>query len=227
MKILHSPNFDNRNPNISLDFIVLHYTGMKDEKSALARLCDPASKVSAHYVIGEGGGVWQLVDESKRAWHAGISFWRGIRDMNSTSIGIELVNPGHEFGYRAFPEKQIDALIKLLRHLIRRHRMSAQTALLAHSDISPARKQDPGELFPWQFLAKEGLGMWPCPCPKDFAETSKRKVSEPLDLIGYNTTDLPAALLAFQCRYCPKNMTGKADKETVAKMRALIRLMSA
>jgi N-acetylmuramoyl-L-alanine amidase len=227
MKIIRSPNFDQRDPDIMLDFIVLHYTGMKDEEGALARLCDPASKVSAHYVIGEGGGVWQLVDESKRAWHAGISFWRGTRDMNSASIGIELVNPGHEFGYRAFPAKQIAALEKLLRQLILRHRMTAQTALLAHSDIAPARKQDPGELFPWQYLAKEGLGMWPHPGPKDFMPASRRKAAELLDLIGYNTTDLPAALLAFQRRYCPKNMTGKVDKKTVATMRALIRLMSA
>src|ERR1700733_422901 len=153
-----SPNFDARDPSVPLQTIVLHYTGLKTGEEASARLCDPASKVSAHYVIEEDGRIFQLVDEKNRAWHAGKSFWRGITDLNSTSIGIELVNPGHQFGYRAFPAAQIAALKPLLRDIMWRHKMPP-SALLAHADIAPVRKEDPGELFPWQDLAKEGLGV--------------------------------------------------------------------
>jgi N-acetylmuramoyl-L-alanine amidase len=225
MKDRLSPNFDTRDPAVALEYIVLHYTGMKNEESALARLCDPAAKVSAHYVIGEDGAIWRLADEDKRAWHAGKSFWRGVTDVNSASVGIEMVNPGHEFGYRPFPDAQIIALKKLAHRIIARHRMSAATALLAHSDIAPARKQDPGELFPWAELAKEGLGLWPSPSPQDFAPASEDEISKMLGFIGYDTTDLSAALLAFQRRYCPEKMTGKADEESIARMRALKRLI--
>ena len=156
--LMRSPNFNDRADGIKLAYIILHYTGMKDAASALERLCDPAAQVSAHYMIDEDGSVIQLVDEAKRAWHAGKSFWRGITDMNSASIGIELVNPGHEFGYRPFPAAQITALKKLLHEIIARHGMNRKSCLLGHSDIAPTRKQDPGELFPWEELAKDGLG---------------------------------------------------------------------
>jgi N-acetylmuramoyl-L-alanine amidase len=219
-----SPNFNDRDPKIALDYIVLHYTNMKDAESALNRLCDPASQVSAHYVIGEDGHLWPLVDESLRAWHAGESFWRGIGDMNSASIGIELVNPGHSIGYRPFPDLQIAALKTFIRQIVARRGMSPTTALLAHSDIAPARKQDPGALFPWQSLAQEGLGIWPDPTPQDFASADEDDISEKLGFIGYDTSNFSAAVLAFQRRFYPENLTGKADPETAAKIRALRRL---
>ncbi|MFA4995442.1 MAG: N-acetylmuramoyl-L-alanine amidase [Bdellovibrionales bacterium] len=226
MKTLLSPNFNDRNSKIALDYIVLHYTGMKDEKSALARLRNPALNVSAHYVLGEAGNLYQLVDESERAWHAGESAWHGIKDMNSASIGIELVNPGHEYGYRPFADAQIISLKTLVREIIERHCMSSKTALLAHSDIAPTRKQDPGELFPWESLALDELGMWPSPNPKDYAPVKKDEVAKTLHMIGYDTTDAEAALLAFQRRYCPENMGKGEDKDTVAKLRALKRQLN-
>ena len=216
-----SPNFNARASGIALDYIVLHYTGMQDAQTALSRLCDPSSQVSAHYVIDEEGSVTQLVDCSKRAWHAGQSFWRGITDMNSASIGIELVNPGHEFGYRPFPPAQIAALTKLLPEIIARHKMNAATCLLAHSDIAPARKQDPGEFFPWAELAREGFGLWPL--SGDKAAMTEAEAIHLLDKIGYDTTAPHEALLAFQRHYCPYRLTGTLDTETAACLRALIK----
>lgn len=217
-----SPNFDERNPAVPLHYIVLHYTGMRTGDEALQRLCDPAAKVSAHYVIDEAGKVYGLVDEAKRAWHAGQSFWRGLTDLNSASIGIELVNPGHEFGYAPFPAAQIDALKALLRDIVTRRGLNPKTALLAHSDIAPDRKTDPGELFPWEELAEAGFGQWPKPAPEDRATMNEADIQRLLSGIGYD----PAAksrLLAFQRRYDQKNLTGKAEAETTAKLRALAR----
>ena|SRR3984957_14565021 len=226
-----SSNFNDRDKNVPLHYIVLHYTGMKTGGEALARLCDPAAKVSAHYLIEEDGRVFHLVEEDKRAWHAGESCWRGVRDMNSASIGIELVNPGHQFGYRAFPVVQIEALKKLLREIIARHKLNAQTGLLAHADIAPGRKEDPGELFPWEKLAKEGLGIWPAPKPEDYGDAEDDEVQNLLRAIGYDvpTTgayDLAtrAALLAFQRHYQPDNLTGTPERETIARLRAVVRL---
>jgi N-acetylmuramoyl-L-alanine amidase len=217
MKSLSSPNFNMRAAGIKLEYIVLHYTGMQDAASALTRMCDPEAQVSAHYMVDEGGSVTQLVPESSRAWHAGKSFWRGITDINSASIGIELVNPGHEFGYRAFPDTQIAALTELLTSIIARHNMNPKTCLLAHSDIAPTRKQDPGEFFPWRDLAQQGLGLWPV--PKDFTLASEMEVDGWLQGIGYDTTYLHEAVVAFQRRYYPENMIGNADQETVARLR--------
>jgi N-acetylmuramoyl-L-alanine amidase len=219
MKKISSPNFNERAAGVALDYIVVHYTGMQDAASAIARLCDPAARVSAHYIIDEDGSVTQLVAEEKRAWHAGVGFWRGITDINSASIGIELVNPGHEFGYRAFPAAQIAALKELMRGVIARHRMKAATAPIAHSDIAPSRKQDPGELFPWQALAKEGFGLWPS--PKDYAPATEGEIEELLGAIGYDVTSYHDALLAFQRRFHPENVTGESSIETVARLRAL------
>ncbi len=227
MKNRFSPNFNDRNSKIPVEFIVLHYTGMKDEESALARMVNPTMNVSAHYVIGESGNVWQLVDEADRAWHAGESMWRGIRDMNSASVGIELVNPGHQYGYRPFTDAQIIALKTLVREIIERHRLSPTLALVAHSDIAPTRKNDPGELFPWKSLAIDGLGLWPDPNPQDFAPPKKNEVAETLYAIGYDPSDLDAALMAFQRRYCPENMGKGEDKDTVARLRALKRQVCA
>ncbi|MDR3423524.1 MAG: N-acetylmuramoyl-L-alanine amidase [Alphaproteobacteria bacterium] len=225
MKFSPSPNFDNRAFGVALDYIVLHYTGMNDAASAQARLCDPAARVSAHYLIEENGDLTQLVDETRRAWHAGQSFWRGATDLNSASIGIELINPGHEFGYRPFPEPQLEALKKLLREIIARHHMNPATALLAHSDIAPTRKQDPGELFPWQDLAQEGFGLWPAPLPSDYAPADAQEIDALLAFIGYDTTSPQDSLRAFQRRYRPKNLAGISDNETTAILRALKRFI--
>ena len=227
MKRLSSPNYNDRNSKIPVEYIVLHYTGMKDEKSALDRLLNPTMNVSAHYVIGEDGNVWHLVDENERAWHAGDSTWRGIKDMNSASVGIELVNPGHQYGYRPYTDAQILALKPLMREIIARHVLSSATSLLAHSDISPSRKEDPGELFPWESLALDGLGLWPIPSPQEFGPIKKNEVAETLYAIGYDTSDGEAALMAFQRHYCPENMGKGEDKDTIAKLRALKRQMSA
>src|SRR6185312_2759816 len=153
-----SPNHDAR--DAAIDMLVLHYTGMQSAQAALERLCDPAAMVSAHYTIDETGTVYAHVPEARRAWHAGVSFWAGRRNLNACSIGIELVNPGHEFGYRAFSDAQIAALIELATGIVSRHAIVA-ARVLGHSDIAPARKEDPGELFPWARLAREGIGQWP------------------------------------------------------------------
>lgn len=152
MKLLHdykSPNFgDRRGGHDAPSMIIIHYTGMKTGKAALERLCDPAAEVSAHYCIEENGDIYALVDEDKRAWHAGVSAWEGEGDINSASIGIELVNPGHEWGYRAFPDVQITALIALTRDIRGRYDIPV-SRILGHEDVAPGRKTDPGELFPW------------------------------------------------------------------------------
>ena len=159
-----SPNQDDRG-GAAIDMLVLHYTGMITAEAALSRLCDPAAKVSAHYTIDEDGTIYAHVPEARRAWHAGVSFWAGKRNVNARSIGIELVNPGHEFGYRAFPRSQIAALIDLCRDILARHPIPA-ARVLGHSDVAPARKEDPGELFPWAQLAEAGIGLWPQPAQR-------------------------------------------------------------
>src|SRR4029077_12116286 len=155
-----SPNHDARPEGGRVDMLVLHYTGMKTAAEAIDRLCDPAAKVSAHYAIDEDGTVWRLVEESRRAWHAGVSFWQGTRDVNAASIGIELVNPGHDWGYRAFPDAQMVALETLCHGLLLRHPIP-RDRVVGHSDVAPLRKQDPGELFDWPRLAEAGIGLWP------------------------------------------------------------------
>jgi N-acetylmuramoyl-L-alanine amidase len=215
-----------------LQYIVLHYTGMKSGAEALERLCDPASQVSAHFVIEEDGRIFKLVDESKRAWHAGKGSWRGVTDINSASIGIELVNPGHQFGYRPFPAAQIAALKVLLRDLIQRHNLSPTQCLLAHADIAPTRKEDPGELFPWEELAKTGLGLWPEVQVNDYGHADDAGVQDLLRKIGYDCPRSGAydretrpALIAFQRHYEPDNLTGTPERETIARLRALSRCL--
>ncbi|MGH6961034.1 MAG: N-acetylmuramoyl-L-alanine amidase [Dongiaceae bacterium] len=155
-----SPNHDARPAASAIDILLLHYTGMPSAEAALARLCDPTARVSAHYLIDEDGTAYALVPEERRAWHAGVSFWAGARDINARSIGIEIVNPGHEFGYRPFPEPQMVALEQLVHSILARHPIPAHR-VLGHSDVAPARKIDPGELFPWERLAQQGIGLWP------------------------------------------------------------------
>ena len=214
-----SPNFDER--TLPVTIIVLHYTGMQDAASAIARLTNAEAKVSSHYLIAEDGQIVRLVDESKRAWHAGKSYWRGITDLNSASIGIEIVNPGHEFGYRPFPIAQIDALIPLMQQITLRYKITRGN-VVGHSDIAPARKEDPGELFPWERLARLRLAL---PSPT-------KNLMDPhwtdggfllaLERFGYDVADPLAAIRAFQRRFRPTNLDGIIDGECRAKLLALL-----
>jgi len=154
-----SPNFNDRPAGTMVNAIIIHYTGMKTAKVALDRLCDPAAQVSAHYTIDEDGTIYHHVAPQKRAWHAGVSHWQDLSNFNDFSIGIELVNPGHEHGYRPFPDIQIDSLINLIKHLYEEFPIEKRL-VLGHSDIAPERKNDPGELFPWDRLAAENLAIY-------------------------------------------------------------------
>ncbi len=154
-----SPNFSERPEKAKIDTIVLHYTGMKSSKEALRRMCDPATEVSAHYCISEKGDIYQLVEDDSKAWHSGKSFWRGRDNINNYSIGIEIANYGHEWGYRPFEDEQIDSVINLCKSLIEEYDIKPYN-VVGHSDIAPERKEDPGELFPWKLLADEGIGLW-------------------------------------------------------------------
>ena len=153
-----SPNYNDRPDGAVVKSVIIHYTGMKTAEDALNRLCDPESKVSAHYTIDEDGTLYKHVDPDYRAWHAGVSKWGNLENFNDFSIGIELVNPGHEFGYRAFPQVQIDCLVALLKDLYARYPID-QNLVLGHSDIAPGRKRDPGSLFPWTRLVQENLAI--------------------------------------------------------------------
>lgn len=219
-----SPNFDSRATPTRVDILVIHYTGMKDAASAMARLCDSAAKVSSHYLIDESGTIFRLVEETQRAWHAGLSFWRGERDINSHSIGIELVNPGHEFGYRRFPERQMAALEALAKDILRRHPIPARN-VVGHSDVAPGRKQDPGELFDWQRFATAGIGLWPDRGRTEEEEGANR-IGDLLEFIGYDTADLDAATTAFQRRYRPEQVDGIADGQTIRRAAALLKLFA-
>ena len=214
-----SPNFDER--ALPVTMVVLHYTGMQDAASAIARLCDPEAKVSAHYLIAEDGQIVRMVDVAQRAWHAGKSFWRGITDINSASVGIEIVNPGHEFGYRPFPVAQIDALIGLMQDVTLRHRITRGN-IVGHSDVAPARKEDPGELFPWERLARLRLAL-PSPT-KNLMDPHWTDAGFLLALerFGYDVTDPIAAVRAFQRRFRPATIDGIIDGECRAKLLALL-----
>ncbi len=223
-----SPNREPRRGGRAPDLVILHYTGMRTAEAALTRLCDPRARVSAHYLIDEAGTLYRLVDEAERAWHAGLSAWEGESDVNSRSIGIELHNPGHEFGYRAFPEAQIARLIALLREIVPRHDIRPWH-ILGHSDVAPGRKQDPGELFPWQRLAEAGLGLWPRPDPTAPAWSSIATVQEMLHRFGYEVprhgqedAATRTVVAAFQRHWRPHRIDGVADRETVAILRGLL-----
>lgn len=223
MKQIPSPNFEERKPGIPLCLVVMHFTGMETAEAAITRMCDPATKVSAHYTIMENGDIVQLVDESKRAFHAGQSYWRGITDVNSASIGIELINPGHDHGYRPFPAAQIKAAMSLAQDIVTRHGMDPRMALVGHSDVAPVRRKDPGELFPWKEFADAGMGFWPA--PRDYSPATDAEILKLFHEIGYETVQPYHTVLAFQRHYYPENLTGVADNETVARARALRALM--
>lgn len=213
-----SPNFEARPANSPIDMLVIHYTGMVSGKAALNRLCDSAAGVSAHFLIDEDGTLYCLVDERARAWHAGQSLWRSNSDINDRSIGVELVNPGHEFGYRAFPDTQMERLIALAQDLIERHRIPPRN-VVGHSDIAPSRKQDPGELFDWRRLAAAGVGLWPEP-----ATSVDGDAAEILARYGYDIT-AAGTIMAFQRHFRQSDLTGIADDETTALAAGLLRLI--
>jgi N-acetylmuramoyl-L-alanine amidase len=201
-----------------IDTLVIHYTGMMPTLRARDWLCDPVSQVSAHYLIDEDGTTWRMVEEADRAWHAGVGAWRGWRDINSRSIGIELSNPGHDYGYRDFPDAQIETLIELARGILDRHPIPARN-VVAHSDIAPSRKIDPGELFPWDRLAASGIGFWPAAAAEPVAPDDAASI---LMAIGYDMAenDFPTVLSAFQRRFRPSCFDGVLDHETRARIAA-------
>lgn len=210
---LPSPNWDDR--KLPIEMVVLHYTEMPLD-AALERLTDPAAKVSAHYLITEAGEVIRLVNEDKRAWHAGLSFWRGHRDVNSASIGIELDNPGHALGYRPFPDAQIEALVPLLNRIVRAYDIP-RANVVGHSDVAPQRKIDPGELFPWDRLAEYRLCL-PRPERLDLGDPFDNDGAFYLALerFGYDITDGHKAVEAFQRRWRPERIDGLVDGEVRA-----------
>lgn len=234
-RFVSSPN---REPRLidTVDILLLHYTGMVDAASAEARLCDPAAKVSSHYIVDESGDIVQLVQESERAWHAGVSCWDGETDINSRSIGIEIVNGGHDFDLPEFPDRQIDAVIKLCSDIQSRWRIP-QSRVLAHSDVAPSRKSDPGEKFPWQTLHEAGVGLW---MPFRHVESSDSlrmgdcsllvaEVKKSLREYGYHvaiSASFDAAMrdvvIAFQRHFRPERIDGVIDASLLATLQQLL-----
>jgi N-acetylmuramoyl-L-alanine amidase len=215
-----SPNHGPRPEPGRIDMLVLHYTGMTTAAAALERLCDPVARVSAHYVVEENGVIWRLVPESRRAFHAGVSCWAGESDLNAVSLGIEIVNPGHEWGYRRFPEAQMASVEALCAELISRHSIPAHR-VVGHSDIAPNRKADPGELFDWPRLARAGIGIWPPANASEPArETDRAQSLADLAAIGYCAAkqSLGSAVMAFQRRFRPSLCDGRLDPETAARL---------
>jgi N-acetylmuramoyl-L-alanine amidase len=214
-----SPNFDER--TLPITMLVMHYTGMQSGAAAIDWLANPEARVSAHYVVHEDGQIVQMVREEQRAWHAGRSSWRGVTNINSASIGIEIVNPGHEFGYRPFPEAQMDSVLRLAKAIVDRHGIIPAN-VVGHSDIAPARKQDPGELFDWALLARHGIAT---PRPM------KGLMDPPwtdggfmlaLERYGYDISAAEAAVVAFQRRFRPELIDGVIDGESRAILLALL-----
>ena len=224
-----SPNVDERPEGCAVDCLILHYTGMKSGGEAQKRLSDPEAKVSAHYLLHEDGRIVRLVDENNRAWHAGVSSWQGRERLNDCSIGIEIVNPGHEWGYRPFTEAQYLALEWLCPQLMSRFAIPP-LRVLAHSDVAPDRKDDPGELFDWPRLAASGIGVWP-----EDGEGRPRALAEVLQQlheIGYSLPDpgddrsTVRRVAAFQRRYRPERVDGELDRQTLARLDGLLALVT-
>lgn len=236
IEISPSPNHGARALGKPIDMIVLHYTGMASADGACRWLCDPRSSVSSHYFVHEDGRILRLVEEERRAWHAGHSFWAGERDVNSRSIGIEIANPGHDFGYPDFPEVQIEAVIGLCRDILARHPIPAER-VLAHSDVAPQRKRDPGERFPWRRLAEAGIGRWQEPAAIEpggalFAGTfgaEVRDLQAGLAAYGYDVAqhglydfETERVVIAFQRHFRPALVDGVADRSTRQTLAALL-----
>lgn len=234
--VVPSANFGERKDGREADMIVLHYTGMPDVEGAIARLCTAGTDVSAHYIVLEDGRIVQCVPESKRAWHAGVSSWAGEDDINSCSIGVEVVNRGHDWGYPDFPLRQIAAVIALCRGIMLRRKVPPQR-VLAHSDVAPARKKDPGEKFPWHSLANSGVGHWVQPAPIVRGESLRlgsisdavRDLQLALARYGYGVPitgkyDGPTmeVVTAFQRHFRPARVDGVADRSTLATLHALL-----
>ena len=235
-KVFPSPNHGERKGVPNADSIVLHYTGMPTGAEALAWLCNPVSDVSCHYFVWEDGHVLQLVPESRRAWHAGVSHWAGAGDMNSRSIGVEIVNPGHAGGAPPFPDAQIQAVIRLCADICHRREIPPQR-VLAHSDIAPGRKVDPGEIFPWDCLNREGVGHWVAPEPisggRFFARGDEgqpvQALQAMLGLYGYGLQITGVydqatenVVAAFQRHFRPAKVDGVSDASTITTLRNLI-----
>jgi N-acetylmuramoyl-L-alanine amidase len=236
-EVRSSPNHNERRSGATADMIVLHYTGMRDNEASIRQLSNPASEVSAHYVVLQDGRIVQLVAESRRAWHAGVSSWAGETDVNSCSIGIEITNPGHEHGYPEFPKRQIAATTALCRSILTRHQIPPDR-ILAHSDIAPARKQDPGEKFPWKVLADSGIGLWVKPVSITqsgaiyvLGETNPviEEVQRLLARYGYGVNPTGYldgttrdAVAAFQRHFRPIRVDGIIDNSTIATLKALL-----
>jgi N-acetylmuramoyl-L-alanine amidase len=230
-----SPNHDER--GVAVDMLILHYTGMQTAAEAIERLRDPAAAVSSHYVVDEDGTVFRLVSEDRRAWHAGVSYWRGHAALNARSIGIEIVNPGHEWGYRDFPVLQLAAVCDLCLGILSRHAIPARN-VVGHSDVAPERKQDPGERFDWEVLAANSVGLWPANTV-DLGTTGAvrdalglRPVRAALAEIGYHVGPegaldpaLSSVLRAFQRHWRPEAVNGQADDGTLVRLLAVQKLV--
>ena len=232
-----SPNCDARKDGPP-DMILLHYTGMQTGQAALERLTTAASKVSAHYVVFEDGRIVQCVPEEMRAWHAGVSSWAGETDINSRSIGIEIVNPGHEFGYSDYPLRQIAAVIALCKTILTRRGPISADRILAHSDVAPSRKQDPGEKFPWELMNESGVGHWVRPAPLDLIGTTLKpgekseavtRMQRTFKAYGYGIEDNGSydeltrdVVTAFQRHFRQARVDGIADPSTQLTLRALV-----
>jgi N-acetylmuramoyl-L-alanine amidase len=233
-QVIPSPNHEER--ALATDILLLHYTGMPSTAEAIERLCDPEAKVSSHYVVAEDGNILQLVPEARRAWHAGVSSWEGVTDVNSRSIGVEIANPGHSYGYPDFPEPQIAAVVALCRDLAERYRFRADR-VLAHSDVAPLRKWDPGEKFPWERLHRAGVGAWVEPAPMTPGTVlalsdigpEVTQLQAGLQVYGYGIEatgiydELTVAVVAaFQRHFRPDCIDGRADLSTTETLRSLL-----
>lgn len=234
-RIIHrpSPNWNERRHGAPPDMVILHYTGMISAAAATERLCDPASRVSSHYLIDREGTIVAMVPEELRAWHAGVSSWHGDADINSRSIGIELDNRGHAHGYHDYPEVQMAALLGLLEGICSRHAI-APGHLLAHSDVAPARKQDPGERFDWRLLAREGFGLWVPPEPIEGPDGLAQGDTGPqvrtlqrafagfgygLESTGVFDLSTRQVVEAFQRHWRQTLVDGRADASTMGTLR--------
>ena len=235
-QVRSSPNFGPRRGGVAPDALILHYTGMETGEAAEDRLCDPRSEVSAHYLVYEDGRAVQLVPEVERAWHAGKGSWCGVEDVNSFSIGIEIVNQGHDLGYPDFADRQIEAVIDLCRDIVRRHKILPQR-VLAHSDVSPERKIDPGEKFPWEVLARAGVGHHVAPsrirAGKIFGRGKRGREVEAfqyllskygygLEVTGYFDSKTEKITEAFQRHFRPERVDGVADFSTIDTLHRLL-----